>query len=115
MMTGLVWRRCVEGMVWSNGTQTCDGTATDFQWKQGADLLPGQSQGGWRIPNVKELYSIVDQKRVTPSGRSSGISQYAGGSLPFIDDVGSSGGVYLQVVTFGIGTIHQEEVERFGH
>jgi hypothetical protein len=66
-MTGLVWRRCVEGMVWSTDAQTCIGTASGFRW---ADLLKhakANRHGGWRMPNIKELTSIVDYKRFNPA------------------------------------------------
>lgn len=50
-------------MTWS-GT-TCTGTAAFFSHEEA--LRRGQSQTGWRLPNVKELASIVDRSRVSPA------------------------------------------------
>lgn len=61
--TGLVWRRCTEGMAWSGGT--CTGTATAYTHE--AALARAKTQTGWRLPNVKELASIVDRSRMNPA------------------------------------------------
>ena len=62
--TGLVWRRCVEGMTWSGSS--CTGSATENTHE--AALQPAQAQtGGWRLPNIKELASIVDRSRKSPA------------------------------------------------
>lgn len=61
--TGLTWRRCSEGMVWSAGT--CNGTAASFTHEQA--LTHATTQTGWRLPNVKELFSIADKSRSGPA------------------------------------------------
>lgn len=66
--TGLIWRRCSEGMNW-DGT-TCAGTATTFTHE--AALTQAASQAvstgvAWRLPNVKELTSIADKTRSFPA------------------------------------------------
>lgn len=61
--TGLIWRRCIEGMSWSGST--CTGTAGTSTYV--AALTQVKSQTGWRLPNVKELTSIVDRGRSNPS------------------------------------------------
>lgn len=61
--TGLVWRRCSEGMVWSGGT--CIGVATTYSHE--AALAHAKTQTGWRLPNVKELASIADRSRMNPA------------------------------------------------
>ena len=58
--TGLTWRRCLEGMTWSGGT--CTGTARIFTHE--AALAHAQAQSGWRVPNIKELGSIMDRSQV---------------------------------------------------
>lgn len=60
--TGLVWQRCMVGQTW-NGS-TCAGT---YGWHT-YDVAMGlakqanatDSPAGWRVPNIKELFSLVD-------------------------------------------------------
>lgn len=61
--TGLIWRRCSEGQSWSGGT--CTGTATTYTHEQA--LVQAKTQTGWRLPNVKELFSLVDKTRNGPA------------------------------------------------
>lgn len=61
--TGLTWRRCSEGQSYGGGT--CNGSASTFTHE--AALAHARSQTGWRLPNVKELSSIVDDSRVGPA------------------------------------------------
>jgi hypothetical protein len=65
-LTGLIWRRCPEGQDWTDST--CLGRPLQFN-------LPGALRRGraaaatgkgWRLPNVKELASLVDASRVAP-------------------------------------------------
>jgi hypothetical protein len=66
-MTGLVWRRCLEGMVWDVDQQACTGVARDYGWKGALDHARENRQGGWRLPNIKELFSIVDHSTEAPA------------------------------------------------
>ncbi len=66
--TGLVWRRCAEGMSWSGST--CTGSAASYTHSDA--LLRAASEAtasgkAWRLPNVKELESIVDASRSGPA------------------------------------------------
>lgn len=66
--TGLIWRRCPEGMVFSGGT--CTGSALMLSHEAAMQRATGQetvSGKAWRLPNVKELTSIVDRARANPS------------------------------------------------
>lgn len=61
MKTRLVWKRCAEGQTW-DGT-TCSGTAWPFDWGGALNRSVGAVDGGstqWRVPNRKELESIVE-------------------------------------------------------
>lgn len=57
--TGLTWKKCLEGQTGSS----CTGTATTYTWS-GALALTGPD---WRVPNIKELQSIVDVTRTAPA------------------------------------------------
>jgi len=70
--TGLMWKRCSEGQVW-NGT-ACAGAAARYSWQGGlqqAEVL--NNTGGfatftnWRLPNIKELNSIVEVQCTYPA------------------------------------------------
>ena len=66
--TGLTWKRCQEGQIWSSGT--CTGTATKANWSQALTQAATSNYAGqtdWRLPNVKELRSLVEECRMRPS------------------------------------------------
>ena len=79
--TGLMWKRCPEGYTWSSSitcTLTGGGAAKTFIWQkalqQGANATFPAGAGGftdWRLPNIKELDSIVEQQCINPSINSS--------------------------------------------
>lgn len=61
-ITGLTWKRCLEGQTFVAGNPSaCNNAATTYNW-QGALGLTG---GGLRVPNIKELQSIVDETKAT--------------------------------------------------
>ena len=59
--TGLTWKRCAEGQTW-NGS-TCTGAEAYYSWPQALNL----ASGGWRLPNLKELNSIIEQRNYSPA------------------------------------------------
>ena len=60
--TGLIWRRCTEGMVWKK--TTCTGKAIFSN--QGDAAAAAKSASGtdaeWRLPTLKELSSIASAR-----------------------------------------------------
>lgn len=67
--TGLIWKRCLEGQTYSsNGS--CAGTPTAMNWVNALKLSTTAtfaSQSDWRLPNIKELRSLVEECRTNPS------------------------------------------------
>lgn len=64
--SGLIWRRCAEGMTWSG--VTCTGTASTYTYDAALQQATNQTGSvGWRLPNIKELSSIVDRSLTTPA------------------------------------------------
>lgn len=107
-LTGLIWRRCPAGMVWNDGTRSCTGSATEFSWVDALDYAAANRQGGWRIPNAKELLSIVDFTTASPA-----IDRVAFPNTPTTPSFLSStpfddaGLVNVQVVSFFRGAVAQ--------
>lgn len=67
--TGLVWRRCGEGQIWTGNI--CAGDLTAFNaWHSALAYAKAEAQRtgkDWRLPNAKELFSIVDTSRAAPA------------------------------------------------
>jgi hypothetical protein len=63
--TGLTWQRCVVGMQW-NGS-TCAGFPRGYMYSESLQLAESirvESGVNWRLPNIKELSSIVDTRNI---------------------------------------------------
>ena len=86
--TGLIWRRCTEGMAASGST--CTGTAGTFTHEAALERASAQATAAgvaWRLPNVKELFSIADKSRRNPA-----IDTVAFPAMP--DDVSEPGSLF---------------------
>jgi hypothetical protein len=69
--TGLMWKKCSEGQ---SGTDCSVGGAAAYTWQLALQQAQTVNNGGgfagysdWRVPNVKELLSIVEEQCVEPS------------------------------------------------
>jgi len=65
--TGLMWAQCSEGQ---NGADCATGSATWMTWTDALTTARNSRLGGysdWRLPNIKELGSLVDYSRYGPS------------------------------------------------
>ena len=64
--TGLMWARCPEGL---SGSACADGTVANFTWEAALIRARDSSLAGytdWRLPNIKELSSIVEERCSNP-------------------------------------------------
>lgn len=108
-LTGLVWRRCAEGMVWNHDAQSCDGSPMQFQWRDALDYVRVNRKGGWRLPNVKELFSIVDLRAQSPAVDSLAFPDTPNGLFLTSTPIDSAGDVYFKLVFFFRGSVEQQE------
>lgn len=101
--TGLMWKVCSEGQTWNSSDGSCTGTITTHNWQEALEIPSAlnagvgfASQTDWRLPNVKELMSIVElscygpaiNKTIfnnTPSEYSPGYSPIYWSSSPHAD------------------------------
>ena len=59
--TGLIWKKCLEGLSGS----ACEGTASTFTWSEALAVVENDTT--WRLPNIKELQSIVEEGCAFPA------------------------------------------------
>ena len=66
--TGLMWDRCARGL---SGVGCATGTASIFTWQAAlnaaATIGTYKGYNDWRLPNLKELRSLVEECRINPS------------------------------------------------
>lgn len=72
-VTKLMWKKCAEGQTYNSTSNGCDGTATAYVANDALAVTDALNDQGfnnhkdWRIPNVKELGSIIETTCVNPS------------------------------------------------
>ncbi len=70
--TGLMWDQCSRGQTWSSGP-ACTGTAEAFTWVDAlnevhvANDANYKGHNDWRLPNVKELESLLKLDAYDPA------------------------------------------------
>lgn len=66
--TTLTWKRCSEGQIWDGST--CSGNTDNITWELALQNAESHSFAGyndWRLPNVKELASLMEEACFEPS------------------------------------------------
>lgn len=110
--TGLMWDRCARGL---SGVGCATGYHSSFTWQAAlnaaATIGVYKGYNDWRLPNLKELRSLVEECRVNPS-----INEFTfpntpallfwSGSPPATNAVGAWG------VDFNVGTAYTGLVSR---
>ena len=105
--TGLIWKKCSEGLTDENCST---GSATTLTWNialQAADTL--NNTGGfagktdWRLPNMKELQSIVEVACSLPRINSDRFPNTAQSNF-WSASAHADGSAYAWYVGFGLGS-----------
>jgi hypothetical protein len=66
--TRLMWKRCLEGQTLDGGL--CQGAQAEFTWVEALDAAKASTFAGyddWRLPNVKELFGIFEDRCAAPA------------------------------------------------
>ncbi|MDH5546553.1 MAG: DUF1566 domain-containing protein [Gammaproteobacteria bacterium] len=63
--SSLTWQRCFYGQTWNESLQRCQGNPIKLDWKQALNAAASLN-GNWRLPNVKEILTIVDYQCMSP-------------------------------------------------
>ena len=122
-VTGLTWTQSSD---WnSDGTVDADDKFTYADAQTYVDTLNAQDYAGysdWRVPTIKELYSLIDYRGTDPNPMASGTS----GLVPFIDDTifqfaygDTSAGERIidsqwATTTLYVGTVMGNDIAMFG-
>ena len=104
--TQLIWRRCPEGMTWSG--DTCAGSASAMTHQAALQQAASQAADtgvAWRLPNVKELASIVDRSRSNPAIDTSAFPATPSNAFWSSSPSVGSASRYAWVVSFGDGGV----------
>lgn len=74
--TGLEWKKCSEGKTFDTFNNNCTGSDSFFSWEEALKRAQTVNEGSvgenlgysaWRVPNIKELSSIVELSCYSPS------------------------------------------------
>jgi hypothetical protein len=97
--TGLTWKRCVEGR---SGTDCGVGAETYLYWVSALNRAAASDFAGyqdWRLPNRKELESLVEVACYGPALNANVFpndpSSWVWSSSPYANNAGSAGVVYF--------------------
>ena len=77
LKTKLIWKKCTEGQTWTTNTNSCivNGEVNiQYTWEEALELAKNTNNNGgfasavnWRLPNIKELSSIVENACYGPA------------------------------------------------
>lgn len=108
-LTGLVWSRCAAGMTWNNELQICSGAPATFGWRSALDYAKTNRDGGWRLPNPKELFSIADIEMRNPAINLTAFPNTPF-NLPFISSTPTNvaGEIFVYEISYSDGEIFMD-------
>lgn len=109
--TGLIWRRCAEGQTWTGST--CSGYATGYTWDAAltqAKSVAASTRVAWRVPNVKELQTLV-KRGTTPAINGStfpnahAVYPFSSSAFYLTSTPDASNPAYVWVISFLYGDV----------
>lgn len=108
--TGLIWRRCAEGMSWTK--TTCTGKPAFGNQRQAVALAKSAASSGteWRLPTLKELNSILSVRDIDAGKAAIDPNAFPATPIARYWTSTTVGPSYFMVVGFGEG--HSGEGER---
>lgn len=66
----LMWSQCSLGQSWSESDLACIGSPNNYQWGNALKAANSADYAGytdWRLPNIKELSSIIERQCADPA------------------------------------------------
>ena len=73
-LTGLMWKKCSEGQAWDSNTNGCTGREASYTWQDALKQAQTVNTSGgfagftdWRLPNITELESLVEEQCYDPA------------------------------------------------
>lgn len=69
-VTGLTWSRCDLGQVWNDSLGYCEGEKLTVNWLDANAQATSYDVGGltgWRLPNIKELATLTEDRCYLPA------------------------------------------------
>lgn len=99
---GLMWMRCALGQTW-DGT-ICVGEAQGYTWDEAmVQQRDFAGQGDWRLPDIDELKSIVDNTRCDPALDTTAFPKATGLVCWSCSPISNLPNVAVRSVGFGFG------------
>ena len=111
--TGLMWKKCSEGMTWNGTSGTCGEAAKTYSWDGALALANNVNAGSageklghsdWRLPSVKELASLVERKCFNPAVNATYLLNTAADTYWSSSPFGNSS-TYAWLVDFNAGLV----------
>ena len=67
VVNGLLWKKCTEGQSYNQVTNECVGSPVNVDTWQDALELSSEAEDDYRLPNIKELGTLVQRRCIDPA------------------------------------------------